>query len=170
MAAVCRHRKLPPARYQSLVIRAGLSIARCTKGIVYSGPPRGWQPNRRGITYGTDFRHTVEFSRSGRTPSRAFRTVSGQPQKRYSVGFAVSTSTLPRPFEVKTTTSSRRFPSGGPLAVAAPIAFLGGLAANITNSSRRFGRRARRGQLVRRTALRRPTDSTAPTSSVRGLS
>jgi hypothetical protein len=52
------------------------------------------QPNGRGITYGTYFRHTVEFSRSGRTPSQAFRTVSGQLVERYSVGFAPSNPVL----------------------------------------------------------------------------
>jgi hypothetical protein len=44
------------------------------------------------VTYGTNFRHTVEFSRSGRTPSPAFQPAPGQPVKRYSVRFAVSNS------------------------------------------------------------------------------
>jgi hypothetical protein len=34
--------------------------------------------------YGTNFRHAVEFSRSGRTPSRPFRDDPGQPETRYS--------------------------------------------------------------------------------------
>jgi hypothetical protein len=42
------------------------------------------------VNNGTNFRHAVEFSRSGRTPSRSFRTGRGQPTLRYSVGFARS--------------------------------------------------------------------------------
>ena len=40
--------------------------------------------NRDEVFHGTDFRHAVEFSRSGRTPSQPFPAVRGQPTKRYS--------------------------------------------------------------------------------------
>jgi hypothetical protein len=51
------------------------------------------ESRRRGnAIYGTNFRHAVEFSRSGRAPSQAFRPDPGQPMKRYSVRFAVSNS------------------------------------------------------------------------------
>jgi hypothetical protein len=40
--------------------------------------------------HGTNFRHAVEFSRSGRTPSRLFRIGRGQPELRYPVGSAGS--------------------------------------------------------------------------------
>jgi hypothetical protein len=38
--------------------------------------------------YGTNFRHTVEFSRSGRTPFRPSQAVQGQPEPRYPVDSA----------------------------------------------------------------------------------
>ena len=44
---------------------------------------------RRG-NYGTNFRHTVEFSKSGRAPSRPFQADRGQPEIRYPVGSAQS--------------------------------------------------------------------------------
>ena len=44
-----------------------------------ANPDRG-----RELINGTNFRHAVEFSRSGRTPSQPFRAVRGQPAKRYS--------------------------------------------------------------------------------------
>ena len=44
----------------------------------------------RELFHGTNFRHAVEFSRSGRTPSRLFRAVQGQPELRYPVGSAGS--------------------------------------------------------------------------------
>jgi hypothetical protein len=45
--------------------------------------PEG-SPTRVVAFYGTNFRHAVEFSRSGRTPSRPFRGDLGQPESRYS--------------------------------------------------------------------------------------
>jgi hypothetical protein len=42
----------------------------------------------RELINGTNFRHAVEFSRSGRTPSRPSRADRGQPTKLYSVGSA----------------------------------------------------------------------------------
>ena len=41
--------------------------------------------------FGTNFRHAVEFSRSGGTPARTFRTDWGQPTKLYSVRSTRST-------------------------------------------------------------------------------
>ncbi len=43
--------------------------------------------------YGTNFRHAVEFSRSGRTPSRPFQVDRGQPETHYPVGSARSNTT-----------------------------------------------------------------------------
>jgi hypothetical protein len=48
---------------------------------------------KRDESYGTNFRHAVEFSRSGRAPSRPFQAVQGQPEIRYPVGFARSNTT-----------------------------------------------------------------------------
>ena len=53
-------------------------IARCTKGIVRDHRLRDGRG--RGYAYGTNFRHAVEFSRSGRTPARPFRAVRGNPR------------------------------------------------------------------------------------------
>jgi hypothetical protein len=66
-------------------IRAGYFVARCTKGIVHAR-----RTGRGRELYGTNFRHAVEFSRSGRTPSRSFRTDRGQPEILYLVGSARS--------------------------------------------------------------------------------
>ena len=52
---------------------------------------------RRELINGTNFRHAVECSRSGRTPSQSLRTGRGQPTVRYSVGSARSNLTQPRP-------------------------------------------------------------------------
>ena len=54
----------------------------------------GWQcqPLTR-VIYGTNFRHAVEFSRSGRAPSRPFRANRGQPETHYPVGSARSNTT-----------------------------------------------------------------------------
>jgi hypothetical protein len=48
---------------------------------------------RREFLYGTNFRHAVEFSRSGRAPSRLFRADRGQPAIRYPVSYARSNTT-----------------------------------------------------------------------------
>ena len=48
---------------------------------------------KRDESYGTNFRHAVEFSRSGRAPSRPFQAGRGQPEIRYLVGFARSNVT-----------------------------------------------------------------------------
>jgi hypothetical protein len=40
------------------------------------------------VFHGTNFRHAVEFSRSGRTPSQPFQADPGQPEIRYPVGVA----------------------------------------------------------------------------------
>jgi hypothetical protein len=45
--------------------------------------------------YGTNFRHTVEFSRSGRTPSRPLQADPGQPEIHYPVGLAGSNPAPP---------------------------------------------------------------------------
>jgi hypothetical protein len=45
---------------------------------------------------GTDFRHAVEFSRSGRAPSTASQPCRGQLSERYVAGFAVSNRSLTR--------------------------------------------------------------------------
>ena len=57
------------------------------------------------VNYGTNFRHAVEFSRSGRAPSQPSRATSGQPTKHYPVGSARS-----NPLE--TVPSTARFPLG----------------------------------------------------------
>src|SRR5215510_10838762 len=62
-------------------------FARCTKGIVYLIE---YRLRTTRYYYGTNFRHAVEFSRSGRTPSRSSQIASGQPMKLYSVSFALS--------------------------------------------------------------------------------
>ena len=106
----CRHRKSPSLRrLQSLVHTSWVfhlcdsrrcnSFARCTKGISSTSPAS--RRHRRELINGTNFRHAVEFSRSGRTPSRSFRTGQGQPWKCYSVGSARSNLT-----------GSARFPLG----------------------------------------------------------
>src|SRR5215475_4643259 len=59
-------------RHDHWSIRADVLV--CTKGIVRMTE---LDHARRGYSYGTNFRHAVEFSRSGRTPSRPFRTASG---------------------------------------------------------------------------------------------
>src|SRR4051794_16854799 len=60
-------------------------FARCTKGIVHAR-----RTGRGRELYGTNFRHAVEFSRSGRTPSQPFRADRGQPEIRYLVSSARS--------------------------------------------------------------------------------
>jgi len=73
--------------------------ARRTKGIRHGIEERSDdrpQPPRTGFV-GTDFRHAVEFSRSGRAPIEASRPVSGQLAKRYAAGFAVSNPEVPPP-------------------------------------------------------------------------
>jgi len=92
-ASECRHRKSPPCGDMIAGHTSWFkSLARCTKGIVHvinnDHVPRG-------ITYGTNFRHAVEFSRSGRTPLQPFRSASGQPMKLYSVSFARSNRHCP---------------------------------------------------------------------------
>ena len=47
----------------------------------------------RVILYGTNFRHAVEFSRSGCAPSQLFPAGLGQPESRYLVGSARSNTT-----------------------------------------------------------------------------
>ena len=69
-------------------------FARCTKGISKTLLRGG--PSTRVLLYGTNFRHTVEFSRSGRTPSRPSRAVRGQPTKHYS-GRLPTVKPHPRP-------------------------------------------------------------------------
>src|SRR5262245_48149314 len=59
-------------RHDHWSIRA--DVLDCTKGIVRMTE---LDHARRGYSYGTNFRHAVEFSRSGRTPLRPFRTASG---------------------------------------------------------------------------------------------
>jgi hypothetical protein len=76
-------------RFQSLVHTSWVFLARCTKGIVHT--QQNWARTR--VIYGTNFRHAVEFSRSGRTPSRPFRANRGQPEIRYPVGSARSNTT-----------------------------------------------------------------------------
>ncbi len=69
----CRHRKSPLMRRDRWSYEL---VVHCS---MYQRN-RGARPDgraRRGLTYGTNFRHAVEFSRSGRTPSRPFRTGSG---------------------------------------------------------------------------------------------
>ena len=84
----CRHRKSPPCSGMIAGHTSWFkSLARCTKGIAHE-INNDHVP--RGITYGTNFRHAVEFSRSGRTPLQPFRPASGQPMKLYSVSFARS--------------------------------------------------------------------------------
>src|SRR5205807_1208733 len=74
--------------------RTELSFARCTKGI----SSRATEIARgRELINGTNFRHAVEFSRSGRTPSQPFRADRGQPTIRYPVGCARSNRTSHRP-------------------------------------------------------------------------
>jgi hypothetical protein len=63
------------------------NVARCTKGISFA-PARRMRDE--SCVYGTNFRHAVEFSRSGRTPSGPFRDDRGQPEIRYLVGSAGS--------------------------------------------------------------------------------
>jgi hypothetical protein len=77
----------------------GLSFARCTKGISFTFPTS--RKCGRELFHGTNFRHAVEFSRSGRAPSQPFRTGRGQPDLHYSVGCARSNLT-----------GSARFPLG----------------------------------------------------------
>src|SRR3954469_7453467 len=81
-------------RFQSLVHTSWCSppteagsafFARCTKGIVHAR-----RTGRGRELYGTNFRHAVEFSRSGRTPSRPFRADRGQPELLYLVSSARS--------------------------------------------------------------------------------
>jgi hypothetical protein len=89
MSPVCRHRKSPSCDgFNHWFIRAGCFFARCTKGIVHVR-----QAGRGRELYGTNFRHAVEFSRSGRTPSRPFRADQGQPELRYPVSSARSNTT-----------------------------------------------------------------------------
>src|SRR3954452_21047147 len=84
-------------RFQSLVHTSWCSppteagsafFARCTKGIVHAR-----QTGRGRELYGTNFRHAVEFSRSGRTPSRPFPDDRGQPEILYPVSSARSNTT-----------------------------------------------------------------------------
>jgi hypothetical protein len=59
-------------------------------------PKESFTPSKTGRgreLYGTNFRHAVEFSRSGRTPSRPFRADRGQPEIHYPVGSARSNTT-----------------------------------------------------------------------------
>jgi hypothetical protein len=100
----CRHRKSPSLRrFQSLVIRADstsasrdvVSCCSMYQRNLYTSPAS--RRCRRELINGTNFRHAVEFSRSGRTPSQSFRTGRGQPTVRYSVGSARSNLTQPRP-------------------------------------------------------------------------
>jgi hypothetical protein len=51
-------------------------------------------PRGRELFHGTNFRHAVEFSRSGRTPSRLSRAGQGQPELRYPVRGAGSNALL----------------------------------------------------------------------------
>src|SRR5579875_2374582 len=53
--------------------------------------------NGTRVFHGTNFRHAVEFSRSGRAPSRLFRAGRGQPEIHYPVGFAGSNTIPHRP-------------------------------------------------------------------------
>src|SRR4051794_17054126 len=84
-------------RFQSLVHTSWCSppteagsafFARCTKGIVHAR-----RTGRGRELYGTNFRHAVEFSRSGRTPSRPFPDDRGQPEILYPVSSARSNTT-----------------------------------------------------------------------------
>jgi hypothetical protein len=89
----CRHRKSPSwRRFQSLVIRAGCFICSMYQRNLFTSSAN--RRCRRELINGTNFRHAVEFSRSGRTPLRPFRTDPGQPTLRYSVGSARSTDRL----------------------------------------------------------------------------
>jgi hypothetical protein len=65
-------------------------LARCTKGIVHGRPK---DRTRTRVIYGTNFRHAVEFSRSGRTPSQPFPADPGQPEILYPVSSARSNTT-----------------------------------------------------------------------------
>jgi hypothetical protein len=100
----CRHRKSPSwqrcsitGSYELGTPRDEVLVARCTKGI--SSRSRRPEGRRRGVDesyiYGTNFRHAVEFSRSGRTPSRLSRAGQGQPELRYLVGSAGSNPAPP---------------------------------------------------------------------------
>jgi len=87
----CRHRKSPLMRRDRWSYEL---VVHCS---MYQRN-RGARPDgraRRGLTYGTNFRHAVEFSRSGRTPLQPFRPASGQPMKLYSVSFARSNRHCP---------------------------------------------------------------------------
>ena len=69
-------------------------MLRCTTTVCESGSSRDFgRPCRRGF-YGTNFRHAVEFSRSGRAPSPSSRPASGQPVKHYP---SASLRSDPRP-------------------------------------------------------------------------
>ena len=84
---------------QSLVIRAGHIRRRNDKCLLLDVPKESLSRAgksrrvRRELIYGTNFRHAVEFSRSGRTPSRPFRGDPGQPEIHYPVGSARSNTT-----------------------------------------------------------------------------
>jgi hypothetical protein len=99
---VCRHRKSPSwRRFQSLVIRAGcITLRPRAESQICSMYQRNLFTDRRTgirgreLIHGTNFRHAVEFSRSGRSPSRPFRAVQGQPTVRYPVGCARSNDLL----------------------------------------------------------------------------
>jgi hypothetical protein len=91
-ASVCRHRKSRSWRpFQSLVIRAGnllqagglfyfctstelLDCSMYQRNLFPATANRCW---RRELFHGTNFRHAVEFSRSGCAPSRTFSGRSG---------------------------------------------------------------------------------------------
>src|SRR5215213_364099 len=65
--------------------------------------------NPRTGFVGTDFRHAVEFSRSGRAPIKVSRLISGQLSERYAVGFAVSNPKVCRTTRIRPS-SPRRYP------------------------------------------------------------
>ena len=107
------------------LVHASWLIARCTKGIVRAIIKNG---RGRGYAYGTNFRHAVEFSRSGGTPARTFRTDWGQPTKLYSVRSTRSTrrplhgrATERRPLH-RTTSVAALIPAGrNDLEPSAPV-------------------------------------------------
>jgi hypothetical protein len=169
-------------RLQSLV-HLSWFIARCTKGIS-SRERTEIHSRRRELIHGTNFRHAVEFSRSGRAPSRPFRAGRGQPELHYPVGFARSNTTgtarIPlgrgdsKSLAPRAWGTSARFHPALHLAVR-PVSWL--RLADVPNTSQRPNRGANRPPpevsrlpQTTRAARRLPLASTRPASSARARS
>ena len=88
-------RRVETGQYElGIPLRGAGFLARCTKGISSrSGCHEGHRIADESYIYGTNFRHAVEFSRSGRAPSQLFRAGQGQPSTHYPVGYARSNLT-----------------------------------------------------------------------------